>query len=125
MLANTELGPACPVCSSEMWEFDDVGDFTGENNRQPQHEVNAAAECFDCESMFELELKLDDDSMFRELNLKAVSPPQGFGWGTPSLPAVENKHFLYIWGDMNDSEGSQYLEEYHLQSVTVKQDNKD
>jgi hypothetical protein len=125
MLSNTELGPVCPVCSSEMWEFADVHDFTEDNNREPQHEVTASAECFDCESVFELDLQLDKNSRFRELKIKTVSPPQGFGWGTPNLPAVDNKHVLHIWGDMNDSEGTQYQDKYHLQNVTVVNNNED
>lgn len=125
MLANTELGPACPVCSSEMWEFTDVHDFTEDNNREPRHDVTAEAECFDCESIFELELKLDKNSKFRELKIKTVSPPQGFGWGTLSKTGMENEHTLHIWGNNNDSKGTQYQDKYALQDITVVEKNSD
>jgi hypothetical protein len=86
--------------------------------------VTAEAECFDCDSVFELDLELDDKSDFRKYKIKTVSPPQGFGWGTPSLPASETKHVLHFWGDMNDSEGSQYQDKYYLQDITVVENNE-
>lgn len=125
MFANTALGPECPVCSSEMWDFTDtVSDFTEDNNREPQHDVTAEAECFDCESVFEMDLKLDDNSRFRELKIKTVSPPEGFGWGTVKQAGLGEKHVLHIWGNSNDSMGTQYQDKYHLQDVRVVEGNQ-
>ncbi|WP_281193737.1 hypothetical protein [Halorubrum sp. F4] len=124
MFTNTDLGPECPVCSSEMWNFTNLSDFTGNNNREPQHEVTAEAECFDCDSVFELDLELDDKSDFRKYKSKTISPPQGFGWGTPGTPAPGTNHVLHFWGDMNDSAGTQYQDKYHLQEITVVEDNQ-
>jgi hypothetical protein len=105
-----------------MWEFSGDGTLTENNNRQLKDRVTARAECRECDSVFDIDLKLDDESMFRDINIKTVSPPQGTAWG--SAPDVSMKpDILYVWGNMNDGTGSQYIEQYYLQNVTPIEDN--
>jgi hypothetical protein len=122
MLGNPDLGPECPVCSSGEWEFTDFDMFTETGDRQPKHRVTVRADCDDCDSKFDIDLRLDDDSMFQKYNIQSVSPPQGFGWG--SVPSTsQSNDILHVWGNMNDGRGSQYSEKYILRNITVIENN--
>ena len=60
--------------------------------------------------------------MFREYNLETVSGIQDAAWGEPPNLTL-GEPILYIRGNMNDRQGSQYNEKYLLQNITFIQDN--
>lgn len=120
MIGNTELGPGCPVCSSGEWSFSDPSAFTVENSNRPAERVTVRAGCHECDTKFDLDLRLDDDAFFREVKPKTVAPPVGFGWGSE---ISQGNAVLHIWGALVDTSGSDYVEEYHLENMVVVEDN--
>lgn len=114
MIGNPQLGPGCPVCDSDRWGFNDMNKFSQHTGNQPKHSVTVRATCDDCDSIFDMDLELYDQSMFRELNIQSVGPPIGCGWG---------EERLHVWGEMADGFGSEYCEQYLLNKTTIIDDN--